>query len=103
MAGLRDLAQKLFSGTGEPEAARPADEKRDQEEGDVTRTELNVTGMTCGHCKAAVEGELGKLPGVSAEADVETGVVSVSYSPSQVRPEQLDAAVQEAGYSVTSS
>lgn len=33
-----------------------------------------VKGMTCGHCKAMVEKQLGKLPGVEAvTADLATG------------------------------
>ena len=32
---------------------------------------LNVSGMSCGHCKAAVEKAVGALPGVSkVEANV---------------------------------
>jgi len=56
-----------------------------------------VNGMTCGHCKAAVEDEVGQLPGIeSVEADVETKLV-------HVRGEALDdaavrAAIGEAGY-----
>ncbi len=37
---------------------------------------LNVEGMSCGHCKAAVEEELNKLPGVEySNADPQTGTV----------------------------
>ena len=31
----------------------------------MTTTNITVTGMTCGHCEAAVKEELGGLPGVS--------------------------------------
>lgn len=99
MAGFRELAQRFLPGHGDPEGQHSAAEA-DRDEASVTRTELNVTGMTCGHCKAAVEGELARLPGVDAEADVETGVVRVSYDAAQAGPEQLEAAVREAGYSV---
>jgi copper chaperone CopZ len=44
---------------------------------DVT---LAVPDMSCGHCKAAVEGELNRLPGVErSNADVERGIVAVRY------------------------
>lgn len=60
---------------------------------------LNVKGMSCGHCQAAVEGELGKLPGVeSASVDLDGGTVKVSYAPDKVTVNQLKEAVEEAGY-----
>ena len=44
----------------------------------MTEKTLNVEGMSCGHCKAAVEGELKALPGVEkANADVARGTVEV--------------------------
>ena len=40
----------------------------------MTDTMFEVPEMSCGHCKAAVEGELSKLSGVeSSNADVEKG------------------------------
>jgi copper chaperone CopZ len=56
-----------------------------------------VTGMSCGHCKTAVEGEVGQVPGVEfVNADVDSKLVVV-------RGEGLDdaalrAAIDEAGY-----
>jgi copper chaperone len=62
---------------------------------------LKVPDMSCGHCKAAVEGELNKLPGVErANADVGRGTVEVSYDESSVGTEQLIEAIEEAGYTV---
>ena len=59
-----------------------------------------VLGMSCSHCKAAVEGELDKLPSVAANADVDRGIVEVSYDEGQVDEEQLKGAIEEAGYTV---
>jgi copper chaperone len=60
-----------------------------------------VSGMSCGHCKAAVEGELNKLPGVErANADVGRGTVEVSYEDGTVTTEYLKGAIEEAGYTV---
>ncbi len=60
-----------------------------------------VPDMSCGHCKAAVEGELNKLSGVQrANADVERGTVEVSYDESRVSTEDLEGAIEEAGYTV---
>jgi copper chaperone len=60
---------------------------------------FNVPDMSCGHCKAAVEGELNKLSGVKkANADVEKGTVEVTYDEGTVTTEDLKDAIEEAGY-----
>jgi copper chaperone len=67
----------------------------------MTDKTLSVEGMSCGHCKAAVEGELNKLSGVeAANADVEKGTVEVSYDEAKVTTEDLRDAIEEAGYIV---
>jgi copper chaperone len=67
----------------------------------MTEKTLKVPDMHCGHCKAAVEGELNKLSGVEySKADVEKGIVEVSYDESRVSTEQLKDAIEEAGYTV---
>ena len=60
---------------------------------------LNVTGMTCGHCKAAVENSLRSQSGVSnATVNLDAGSAEVEYDESRVVPEQLVAAVRDSGY-----
>jgi copper chaperone len=67
----------------------------------MTEKTFNVPDMSCGHCKAAIEGELNKLSGVeAASADIEKGTVEVSYDESRVGNEQLVEAIEEAGYTV---
>ncbi|HEV3477301.1 MAG TPA: cation transporter [Rubrobacteraceae bacterium] len=67
----------------------------------MTDTMFEVPEMSCGHCKAAVEGELSKLSGVeSSNADVEKGTVAVRYDEGKVSTEQLKGAIEEAGYAV---
>lgn len=69
----------------------------------MTDTTLNVEGMSCGHCKLAVEEELSELEGVErSNADVEKGIVEVSYDEGRVSEEQLVGAIEEAGYTVAS-
>jgi copper chaperone len=59
-----------------------------------------VTGMTCGHCKAAVEKALKSVSGVNTvEVDLEHGKASVSGN--QVNPQALVTAVIEEGYGAT--
>ena len=67
----------------------------------MTEKTFNVPDMSCGHCKAAVEGELNKLSGVKeANADIERGTVEVSYDEGTVTTEGLKGAIEEAGYTV---
>ena len=57
-----------------------------------------VTGMTCGHCVAAVTAEVGALPGVRDVAvDLTTGALTVS-SDSPLPADAVHAAVEEVGY-----
>ena len=99
MAGLKDLARRLVSSSGSHEQARNRNERMNGEEDTMTRTTLNVEGMSCGHCKAAVEGEIGKLAGVeSSEADFEKGAVEVFYDTDRVTTYDLRRAIEDAGY-----
>ncbi len=63
---------------------------------------LKVNGMTCQHCKRAVEGALQDLPGVvKAVVDLDKGEVTVDFSQS-VAQDALAAAIDEAGYELVS-
>jgi copper chaperone len=63
----------------------------------TTRT-YSVPGISCGHCKSAIEGELAPLEGVeSAVVDIETKTVTVV---GEITEAQVRAAVDEAGYEV---
>lgn len=69
----------------------------------MTSTTITVTGMTCGHCEAAVKEELGGLPGVSAVAvELNPGKDSpvTITSASGLDESAIRAAVDEAGYQV---
>jgi copper chaperone len=67
----------------------------------MTDTTFKVPEMSCGHCKAAIEGELNKLSGVEySNADLEEGSVKVSYEEVRVSEEQLKSAIEDAGYAV---
>ncbi|MEI6497967.1 MAG: cation transporter [Actinomycetota bacterium] len=60
---------------------------------------FSVPGMTCGHCVAAVEGELGKVVGVATvSVDLDTKVVVVSGA--ALERAALVAAIDEAGFEV---
>jgi len=58
----------------------------------------SVPGISCGHCKAAIDGELTKLAGIDAFAvDIEAKTVTVEGS---VSDDEVRAAIDEAGYDV---
>lgn len=63
----------------------------------MNKIELEIEGMSCEHCVAAVSDALGELPGVSVEA-VKVGAARVQYDPTQVSPEQITLAIEDAGY-----
>lgn len=57
---------------------------------------IKITGMTCGHCSAAVARALERVPGVkSAEVSLEQAQATVSGT---ADPRTLVAAVKEEGY-----
>jgi copper ion binding protein len=63
-----------------------------------TTQTYRVTGMTCGHCVAAVEQEVGGIAGVSDVAvDLASGSVTVTSS-CPLTTDEITAAVDEAGY-----
>jgi len=67
----------------------------------MTDATFKVPDMSCGHCKAAVEEGLNSLPGVEhSDADAGRGIVEVSYDESKLGTEQLEAAIEKAGYTV---
>ncbi|MER5940138.1 heavy metal translocating P-type ATPase [Streptomyces sp. NPDC001928] len=63
----------------------------------MTTTDLTVGGMTCAACVRRVEKKLAKLDGVTATVNLATGRARVSHPP-EVRPEELVATVEQAGY-----
>jgi copper chaperone CopZ len=59
-------------------------------------TIYEVTGMTCAHCQAAVQAEVGAVPGVTGvQVDVTTGRVEVHGDADAAA---VRAAIEEAGY-----
>ena len=62
---------------------------------------VSVPGMTCGHCEAAVKGEVGKVAGVTDVAvDMATKLVTITGE--SVDRAAVVAAVDEAGFEVAS-
>ena len=65
--------------------------------------ELNISGMTCGHCAMSVTKELSKLEGAAEiKVDPQAGTATLEVDES-VDSSAIAAAVEEAGYSLVSS
>lgn len=67
----------------------------------MKKTILKVEGMTCGHCKSAVEEALKKLEGVkSATVNLEEKTVAVEYNEGETDLSKMKEAVEDQGYDV---
>ena len=63
--------------------------------------QLSIQGMTCNGCVNGVKSVLQKIPGVtSVEVSLEQNRATVTYNPTQAKPEQFKAAIEDAGYDV---
>lgn len=66
--------------------------------------QLKVTGMTCGGCTNSVTKALKAVKGVDdVIVSLLTGQATVQYDEMLTSPEQLQSAVEEAGYEVGAS
>lgn len=64
----------------------------------MTLKTYSVPGISCGHCKTAIEGEVSKVPGVSrVEVDIDAKTVEVD---GDAADDAIVAAIDEAGYEV---
>ena len=66
-------------------------------DGSGRSVELAIGGMTCASCAARVEKRLNKIDGVTATVNLVTETARVSF-PGTVSPDELVAAVEQAGY-----
>jgi len=61
-----------------------------------------VTGMTCSHCVSSVTEEVREVPGVAGvDVDLATGMLTVT-SETLIDEAAIRAAVEEAGYELSS-
>lgn len=60
---------------------------------------IEVVGMTCGHCVAAVKRALSAVPGVTVE-EVMVGSATVSFDRSTTDDAAISSAIERAGYQV---
>ena len=62
---------------------------------------VTAPDISCGHCVASIKDAVGTLPGVaSVEANLDTKRVEIDFDSGRVSLAQIEAALDEAGYSV---
>jgi copper chaperone len=66
-----------------------------------THIVFNVPGVSCNHCKMAIEGAVGGVAGVAqAQVDVVEKSVDVVFDPGQTSIDTIKAAIVAEGYEV---
>jgi copper chaperone len=64
-------------------------------------TVLSVPDISCEHCVKTINGALGALPGVeSVQTDIPSKSVRLRYDEGQVSMDQIEATLDDAGYTV---
>ena len=66
----------------------------------MSKIEISIEGMTCGHCAMTETNELATLEGVS-NVQVDHAVGKATVESEGVSEDQLSAAIEEAGYQAT--
>ena len=66
------------------------------------KKQINIEGMSCGHCVKHVEEALGEIKGVNSVKVSLEGKNAVVELGSEVNDSQIKEAIEEAGYEVTS-
>lgn len=62
---------------------------------------LSVPDVSCEHCVKTINGTLGTLPGVeTVSTDIPTKSVHLIYNPEQLSMKEIEAALDDAGYTV---
>ncbi len=65
----------------------------------MEKVTLRVEGMSCNHCKMAVENSLQSLAGVKkADVDLAAKTVTIAYVEGDLTIEDLKGAIVEAGF-----
>jgi len=63
--------------------------------------QLQVEGMSCGHCVKAVENGVGEINGVdSVNVTLDQGLVEVQFDASATNVDAIKEVIEEEGYTV---
>lgn len=67
----------------------------------TTNVKLSVPDISCGHCKASIEGAVAPMEGVaSAEVTIEDRTVDVAFDEAVVDLDAIVTAIEDQGYDV---
>ena len=62
---------------------------------------MNVEGMSCGHCKKAVEDSVGALNGVEkVDVSLDEGKVTIAFNSNDVTLDDIKETIEDQGYDV---
>ncbi|MBI4689429.1 MAG: heavy-metal-associated domain-containing protein [Nitrospirae bacterium] len=68
----------------------------------MTEIKIKIEGMSCMHCVGRVKQALSELSGIS-EINVEIGNASVKYDETKLNRQDIETAINRAGYKVALS
>lgn len=64
----------------------------------IQKTEITVTGMSCGHCERSVKDAISELDGITGvNITLATGKTEVEFDDAKVSVQQIKNAVNETG------
>ncbi len=94
---LRFFKPSIRSQLSELPGGTPAGERKGER--DIMEKKVVIEGMMCQHCRAHVDKALNAIPGASASVDLDSKTAIVT---GDVSDDAIRAAVEEAGYQVSS-
>jgi copper chaperone len=65
----------------------------------MAEAKIQIAGMSCQHCVMAVKKAIGGLKGIE-ESDISIGSAAVKFDDKAVRKEELETAIEKAGFQV---
>ncbi|MCM3442910.1 copper chaperone CopZ [Metabacillus halosaccharovorans] len=67
----------------------------------MEKVTLTVNGMSCGHCVNSIEGNVGKINGVSeVKVHLSEGKVDVAFDSTVVSLDEIKETIDDQGYDV---
>ena len=70
----------------------------------MTHKDIQVVGMTCGHCVETVTQAVNSLDGINqVSVDLDKKQVSVDFDESRTSPDAISSKITEVGFEVISS
>ena len=79
----------------------PSHPTQRKKETKMAELNLKAPDISCEHCQRAIEGDIGKLQGVSlVKVDIPRQTVQIHYDPQAITRDQIVAEMDEIGYPV---